>query len=408
MGASFDPEYGRMSGNLAMQLPNPTTLNALLILYGYSDIPSEVVNNSVSLNVEVLPGTNGQPGTLKDGTQIWKISHNGVDTHPIHFHIFDVQLINRVGWDGQIRMPEPNELGWKDTVKISPLMDTIVAVRPRAPALPFGIPNSIRPLNPAIPIDSAMGFSPVPTNGSAWPFFNSIDWTTGEVYPANDPVYPYPNYKGVVTNVMYDMGWEYVWHCHILSHEEMDMMRTVKLKVDSALPPAFNATATPNGGRVDITWNDPTPINYVALDQIETYRNPANEIGFNVYRSTDGGTTFDKLNTANLLANSTSYADNSPVAGGVYKVEAFNAAGSTYSSVVSSIAVAVSVRNLPLNNAPATVDLGASVNGLPAGITITSVDFYNGDTLLGSDITSPTVSAGQTSWWGVQRYRKND
>ncbi len=39
MGASFDPVYGRMSGNLAMQLPNPTTLNALLVLYGFSDHP---------------------------------------------------------------------------------------------------------------------------------------------------------------------------------------------------------------------------------------------------------------------------------------------------------------------------------------------------------------------------------
>ncbi len=53
MGASFDPEYGRMSGNLAMQLPNPTTLNALLVLYGFSDIPTETVNNSPTVNVEV-------------------------------------------------------------------------------------------------------------------------------------------------------------------------------------------------------------------------------------------------------------------------------------------------------------------------------------------------------------------
>ncbi len=184
---------------------------------------------------------------MADGTQIWKISHNGVDTHPIHFHIFDVQLINRVGWDGQIALPEANELGWKETVKISPLMDTIVAVRPRAPALPFGIPKSLRPLNPAIPIDSAMGFTN-PTPGSDWSLgqsflnnasifgFNSVNWKTGQTYPANNPTYPYPNYKGIVTNVLYDFGWEYVWHCHILSHEEMDMMRPIVLNVPTAAP----------------------------------------------------------------------------------------------------------------------------------------------------------------------------
>ena len=46
-----------------------------------------------------------QPG---DGTQIWKITHNGVDTHPVHWHLYNVQLINRVGWDGIIRQPECN------------------------------------------------------------------------------------------------------------------------------------------------------------------------------------------------------------------------------------------------------------------------------------------------------------
>jgi FtsP/CotA-like multicopper oxidase with cupredoxin domain len=402
MGASFDPVYGRMSGNLAMQLPNPTTLNALLVLYGYSDLPTEYINNSPTVNVQVLPNPiTGQPGTLNDGTQIWKISHNGVDTHPIHFHIFDVQLINRVGWDGQVLMPEPNELGWKDTVKISPLEDTIVAVRPRAPLLPFGIPNSLRPLNPAIPIDSAMGFTnPTPgsdfflgnsfLNGSPIYGFSSIDWTTGQAYPPDNSAaptnFPYPNFKGIVTNVLHNFGWEYVWHCHILSHEEMDMMRPIVLNVESALPPAFTATAAPSGGRTLVTWNDPTPVNYATYPA--TFGDPANEVGFNVYRSTDG-INFDKVNAANLPANSTSYVDPSPLSGSVYKVEAFNAKGSTYSPITGSISVTVSVRNLPLSSAPATVRLGASIIGLPTGITITSVDFYNGATLLGTVPVSP-------------------
>ncbi len=398
MGASFDPEYGRMSGNLAMQLKNATTLNALLVLYGFSDIPTETVNNSPTVNVQVLPNPNPTlPGTVNDGTQIWKISHNGVDTHPIHFHIFDVQLINRVGWDGQIAMPEPNELGWKDTVKISPLMDTIVAVRPRVPALPFGIPNSLRPLNPGVPIDSAMGFTN-PTQGSNWflgttfvaPFanvygFNSVDWNTGEIYPANDPAFPYPNYKGVVTNVLYDFGWEYVWHCHILSHEEMDMMRPIVLKYEATVPPAFSAQAAVSGGRVVVTWNDPTPVTYT--DPL-TYGNTSNEVGFNVYRSTNG-VDFTKLNTVNLVANSTSFTDSSPVVGGIYKVEAFNAKGSTFTPATSSFAVSVVVTNTPLSSAPATVNLQANVSGLTGGVTVTSVEFLNGTTSLGTDATSP-------------------
>ena len=58
------------------------------------------------------------------------------------------RLINRVGWDGFIRAPDATELGWKDTVRISPLEDTIVALRPVAATLPFDRPDSVRPIDP--------------------------------------------------------------------------------------------------------------------------------------------------------------------------------------------------------------------------------------------------------------------
>jgi FtsP/CotA-like multicopper oxidase with cupredoxin domain len=77
-----------------------------------------------------------------DGTQIWKITHNGVDTHPIHFHATDVQILNRVTWDNIIKPPHPSELGWKETIRVSPLEDTYVAIRPIIPALPFDFPTA--------------------------------------------------------------------------------------------------------------------------------------------------------------------------------------------------------------------------------------------------------------------------
>ncbi len=89
-----------------------------------------------------------------------------MDTHPIHFHLYDVQLINRVGWDGIIRPPDANELGWKDTVRISPLEDTIVALRPVRPVLPWDLPNSVRPLNPAMPEGSTVAFNSTDANAN--------------------------------------------------------------------------------------------------------------------------------------------------------------------------------------------------------------------------------------------------
>ena len=55
--------------------------------------------------------------------------------------MYNVQVINRVGWDGFIRAPDPDELGWKETVRVSPLEDTIVALRPVAVTVPFAVPD---------------------------------------------------------------------------------------------------------------------------------------------------------------------------------------------------------------------------------------------------------------------------
>src|SRR6185436_18432365 len=102
-------DYGRMSAKLGLEIPNANPVTAGFIMQGYADPPTELVR----LSATAVPiGT-----AAADGTQIWKITHNGVDTHPVHFHLFNVQLLNRVGWDGAIRAPDANELGWKDTLR---------------------------------------------------------------------------------------------------------------------------------------------------------------------------------------------------------------------------------------------------------------------------------------------------
>jgi FtsP/CotA-like multicopper oxidase with cupredoxin domain/fibronectin type 3 domain-containing protein len=228
MGEAFDHDYGRMSGNLGLEVPLVPGTAQNLILYPYVNPMSELINgtNLPKANVTVTPIS-----VATDGTQIWKITHNGVDTHPIHVHLFDAQLLNRVGWDGIIRKPDLNELGWKETIRVSPLEDTIVALRPVIPQAPWELPNSVRPLNPAMPLHSTIGF-------------NSID-------AAGNPT-------GPIMNEMTNFGYEYVWHCHILNHEEMDMMRPISLAVPPAAP--TNLAGTILGGcdnrRVVLTWTN--------------------------------------------------------------------------------------------------------------------------------------------------------
>ena len=176
-----------------------------------------------------------------------------------------MQLINRVGWDGAIKPPDANELGWKDTVRMNPLEDSIVAMRPVAPKAALRRARqrpscSTRPCR----IGSTTGFT--------------------ERRPATaTPI--------AVTNQLFNFGWEYVWHCHILSHEEMDMMRPMQFNVARALPtaPVLSATGT-SGSPVNLTWTDGTP----AADPA-TLGNPANEIGFRIERATGAtGGTFSR------------------------------------------------------------------------------------------------------------------
>ena len=87
--------------------------------------------------------------------------------------MYNLQVINRVFWDGTIVPPEENEVGWKESVRINALQDLVVAMRPIAPDIPWEIPNSIRLLNPI----TANGFSAPGEFTGLDPQGNQITWS---------------------------------------------------------------------------------------------------------------------------------------------------------------------------------------------------------------------------------------
>ena len=122
-------------------------------------------------------------------TEVWQIANTTGDTHPIHLHLVNFQLLSRQPFDvnayaaaakgqtvtptflGPARGPDATELGWKETLKMHPGEVTTIIMKFNLPRLPFDVPSSPR---------------------------------TG--------------------------GMEYVWHCHILEHEEHDMMRPLVVR----------------------------------------------------------------------------------------------------------------------------------------------------------------------------------
>ncbi|MHC1697067.1 MAG: multicopper oxidase domain-containing protein [Geobacteraceae bacterium] len=345
MGATFD-DFGRMSAKLGLEVPFTNAANQNFVLQNYVDPSTENVNSDV---------------------QIWRITHNGVDSHPVHFHLFDVQVLNRVGWDGFIRVPDTNELGWKETVRVSPLEDTIVALRPITPTVPFALPNSFRPLNPAFPIGSEMGFS-------------QIDPLTGGPLTT-------PN-----TNQMTDFGHEYVWHCHILSHEENDMMRPVIFRPPTSVPVAPALAAPVTGVQsVSLTW---------------THTSNATNLpaGYRVERRTGTGAyaTVATINFSTILSYiDTTVAPSTPY---TYRVYAFNGLGDSLVSNTQTVTSAAWTAPTVTLIAPATGvapgPISISATATAAGATVSKVEYYNGGILIGTR-TSTSAPSYSFDWMNM-------
>jgi len=371
--ANFD-EWGRMTGNIGLEAPGATPLLQNVILYPFVNPATEKLDGTKGTNsLDVTPIS-----TNADGTQIWKITHNGVDTHPLHFHLNDVQVLNRVTWDNIIIPPEPTELGWKDTVRVSPLEDTIVAVRPILPKLPFAIPDSNRPLNPMMPL-GAKGSTAGPNGSEAG--FNNTD-TNG------NPVDP-------ITNVMTNFGWEYVWHCHMLSHEEMDMMRPIAVSAPRTLPDAPVINFTRPTSDVVLSWSDGTP---VSITDPTTWGSPKNEVGYKIERAPlADGTVGAYARIATTLANVTTYTDTTAGTGQyAFRVTAWNAAGDS----VSAPRLTASTTPKVITRSPDSGATGASVNVRPSvtfneavtGISNTSFTLKQGTKTVPASVTYNTTT----------------
>lgn len=279
---------GRMNAVLGTELPFTSAYIQTTLPLAYVDPATETL----------------QPGE----TQFWWITHNGVDTHTIHFHLVELQVINRVGWDGATYNTQPvddNEQGWKESVKMNPLENILVAVRAKTPLVPFGVPEAIRPLDVTRPLGSTNNFS-------------GIDPLTGQ------PL--------AVVNRLVNNKWEYMWHCHLLGHEENDMMRPIQFLFDSQKPSAATSlSAAVDGSGLTLSWVDPTPASVSS-----TWGNPKNEIGFKILRAplVNGNPgTFTEI--ASVPANRTRFLDTTAGTTAAYKVRTYNAAGSTDSEVLT-------------------------------------------------------------------------
>jgi len=161
-------------------------------------------------------------------TEIWDIINTTADAHTMHLHQVKFQVVHRQPY----------------LTFIPAVNDTVNGVF--SPASYTAAPGSA---------------VPVAMRDAGWK-------DTDEMIP------------GTVTRIIatFDLVGEYVWHCHILSHEEHDMMRPMIIAATAASPPVSLTVplATYNAGRTAVVTvaASPTPgVNHIVEYKLLTDTN---------------------------------------------------------------------------------------------------------------------------------------
>jgi FtsP/CotA-like multicopper oxidase with cupredoxin domain len=245
-----DPATGKPAPGVVIHKKRQLTLNEVMGMptnvggIAYPGGPLEVlVNNTKYMGIDkgiarpdFTPITIGGITTfyselpVEGETEVWEIINLTADAHPMHTHLTQVQILNRQAFDvgkylaayalayggvvkdgsgppldynalngdaalggnpavtpflkGKAAPPPPNEAGWKDTVRSMPGEVTRILVR----------------------------FAPTDLPAST---------------PKEEAYYPFdPNH-----------GHGYVWHCHIVDHEDNEMMRPISVQSNPNVNP---------------------------------------------------------------------------------------------------------------------------------------------------------------------------
>lgn len=145
---------------------------------------------------------------LVSTTEDWELVNLTMDAHPIHLHLVQFRAVSRQAFTEQEYMQD-----WIALNGMPPL-DHPTKVLPVKPYLLGG---------PILPPPNEMGWK------------DTIIANPGEVTtirarfaPQNAPIFTFPGFNLYPFNPAKGPG--YAWHCHILDHEDNEMMRPYKVK----------------------------------------------------------------------------------------------------------------------------------------------------------------------------------
>ena len=267
---------------------------------------SVLVNNAYFEGALALPGTPqifGGPTEipLEGTTEIVKIINISADAHPIHIHLMQWQLVSRQRIDdvGYMKayiaawapkgLPEfPAGLGYPGGAG-SPLRYDSINTEGAVGGNPEIASYLIPPVLPANPEEQGWKDNVIVMPGEVTTFITRIA-------PTDRPITATP------AELMFpfdpSLGPGYVWHCHIVDHEDMSMMRPLPIAPSPLRYPQITAQPTPVNAcegltaTFSVTATSATTINYqwqlLSTVQAAVWTNLAN------------GTPYSGVTTASL------------------------------------------------------------------------------------------------------------
>jgi len=249
-----DPSAGTLAAGVTLALTRQLTLNEIAIdgqrainpvtgeTVDYDGGPLEILlNNTEFMNDNPRPfgDFTSVSETPREGTtELWEIINLTADAHPIHLHLTQMQLMNRQDFnaDAYSAAYEAQFPGGKFVQGFGPPLDYRQDRNALSGGKVGGNPD-VRPYlagNPEPPLPQEAGWKDTVIAYPGQVTRLVMRWAPTDLpidSPATSLVYPFdPSGDGG--------RFAYVWHCHIIDHEDNEMMRT-----DTILPSA-SAPAT--------------------------------------------------------------------------------------------------------------------------------------------------------------------
>ncbi len=244
-----DPVAGTLAAGVSAQKTRQLTLNEVMGPGG----PLEVlVNNTKWDGMREDPDTGDRvaiPDSTNDGignyltempqegqTEVWEIINLTADAHPIHLHLVQFQLINRQNFNVN-KYNGVYNAAFPASVQIDPMTGLPypggVFIGGFGPPNPYNTPNADGAVggNPAVgPYLQGRAQPPLPQE-AGWK--DTVITYPGQVTRIAVRWAPTSLATDLDVNELYypfdPSGGDYVWHCHILDHEDNEMMRPDKL-----------------------------------------------------------------------------------------------------------------------------------------------------------------------------------